>query len=205
MSYTSFAYSDLQIVAVEKEAASAFLISAIVKNIGAFKGDEVVQLYVGPHTQSTSRPPKELKGFIRVTLDPGAESHVQFQISARDLPFYDVRTGGWKAVAGTYTARLGASSRDIRLAGAIQLEEDWLENVADNSGALTLDSPIPRIMAQKQGALFAALGEAAQTPQMMMLMGHALEEGLTINDLSNTLPDLLTPETLEKISAILQT
>ena len=205
LSYTSFAYSDLQIVAVEKEAASAFLISAIVKNIGAFKGDEVVQLYVGPHTQSTSRPPKELKGFIRVTLDPGAESHVEFQISARDLAFYDVRTGGWKAVAGTYTARLGASSRDIRLAGAIQLEEDWLENVADNSGALTLDSPIPRIMAQKQGALFDALGEAAQTPQMMMLMGHALEEGLTINDLSNTLPDLLTPETLEKISAILQT
>ncbi len=205
LSYTSFAYSDLQIVAVEKEAASAFLISAIVKNIGAFKGDEVVQLYVGPHTQSTSRPPKELKGFIRVTLAPGAESHVEFQISARDLAFYDVRTGGWKAVAGTYTARLGASSRDIRLAGAIQLEEDWLENVADNSGALTLDSPIPRIMAQKQGALFAALGEAAQTPQMMMLMGHALEEGLTINDLSNALPDLLTPETLEKISAILQT
>ncbi len=203
LSYTSFTFSDLQIVHVENESEFEFLISAIVKNAGALKGDEVVQLYVGPHAQSSSRPPKELKGFTRVTLDPGSESNVEFRISARDLAFYDVRTGGWKAEAGSYGVRLGASSRDIRLAGVIQLEEDWLENGLDDSEGLTLNSPIPKIMAQRQEALFAALGEAAQIPQLMMLMGHAMEEGLTLNDLSDSVPDLLTPETLERISAIL--
>ncbi len=203
LSYTSFVYSNLQIEPVEDGVPNGFQITLDVQNVGSRKGDEVVQLYVGPQIPSNAHPPRELKGFRRVPLEPGAQSRVEFRISPRDLAFFDVQTKGWKAAAGTYQVHLGASSRDIRLTGEIPLEADWPAR-PDAAADLTLDTPMPLIMAHKREALFAGLGEAAQVPQMMMLIPFAIEEGLSLNGLSDLAPELLTADRLACISTLLQ-
>ena len=204
LSYTSFAYSNLQIAPGGPSLEDGFRLTADIQNTGSRKGDEVVQLYVGPQTPSNARPLRELKGFQRVTLEPGAHAQVEFRISPRDLAFFDVRSQGWKALSGTHLIHLGASSRDIRLTGEAHLATDWLEHPPDVSAGLSLDTPLPMIMAHKQEELFAALGEAAQMPQMMMLVAYAMEEGLTLNDLSDFVPEILAHEKLQHILTLLQ-
>lgn len=204
LSYTSFAYSNLQIVSEGPSGKDGFRLTADIQNTGSRKGDEVVQLYVGPQHAWRSRPLRELKGFRRTTLEPGAQTKVEFRISPRDLAFFDVRTQDWKATAGTYGVYLGASSRDIRLTGTVHLEADWFARPQDTAGGISLNTPLPMVMVHKREALFAGLGEAAQIPQMMMLVAYAVEEGLTLNDLSEFVPDLLTHEKLEHLATLLK-
>lgn len=202
LSYTSFAYSNLQVEPTDCEGAAGFQISVDVKNTGTHTGDEVVQLYAGPQKTSSSRPPRELKGFKRLALEPGEQICVKFQISPRDLAYYDVQSGGWKALAGPYQAHLGASSRDIRLSGDLNLEREWFE--CPPSADFALDTPLSLVMAHKQKELFEGLEEASQIPQMMMMVPFAVQEGLTLNDLTDFVPDLLTTERLDNIAALLR-
>ena len=202
LSYTTFTYSNLQIEPTDGEVEREFQVSVDIKNSGTRTGDEVVQLYVGSQTTSISRPQQELKGFRRVSLETGAQSRVEFQISPRDLAFYDVQSRGWKALAGPYKVHIGASSRDIRLKGDLNLESEWFE--CPPSTDFSLDTPMSTLMAHKQKELFEGLGEAAQIPQMMMMVPFAMEEGLTLNDLADFVPDLLTTERLDNIATLLQ-
>ena len=68
------------------------------------------------------RPVKELKGFNKVTLAPGAEETVTFTIRPEDLKFYDEATSSWKAEPGKFRAYIGASSTDIRATVPFELK-----------------------------------------------------------------------------------
>ena len=76
-------------------------------------GKEVVQLYVADCTDTTGRPPKELRKFVKVKLEPGEEKQVEFTLTAQDLSYYDETLGSWYAAPGEYKILLGHSSRDI--------------------------------------------------------------------------------------------
>lgn len=76
-------------------------------------GKEVVQLYVADCTGTTGRPPKELRKFVKVKLEPGEEKQVEFTLTAQDLSYYDETLGSWYAASGEYKILLGHSSRDI--------------------------------------------------------------------------------------------
>ncbi len=103
LSYTSFAYRDLKVAS----AKAPVKVSVTVANTGKVKGDEVVQLYLTPPT-GTDGPVRALKGFKRVSLDPGASTQVSFMLDARDLS--SVRTDGSRAVlAGAYKLTVGGS------------------------------------------------------------------------------------------------
>lgn len=203
LSYTSFAYERLRIS--QEDGTPDIRVEMDITNTGLRVGDEVVQIYAGAVAPSTARAPRTLQGFRRISLKPGEQTAVEFRLSGRELAYYDVRTQGWKAEAGTYRIEIGASSRDIRLSGEIVLATDWYEKPPGGLATISLDTPLPLVLAQKRGALFAGLGEAAQMPQFMMILGFALEEGWSLNEIADYVPDILTPEKLAAIGTALET
>jgi beta-glucosidase len=86
-----------------------------VKNTGKMAGKETVQIYVRDVESTVFRPEKELKGFVKVDLQPGEETEVQVVLNRRAFAYYDVETAGWRVESGAFEVLAGASSRDIRL------------------------------------------------------------------------------------------
>jgi beta-glucosidase len=85
LSYTPFAYGDLSVENSMLRVEETLIVSVTVQNTGERVGDEVVQLYVNDIVGSTTRPVKELKGFKRVTLAPGEEQIVRFEVPVQEL------------------------------------------------------------------------------------------------------------------------
>ena len=104
LSYTRFEYSNLK----SRVDGDRVVVSADVKNAGGRAGDEVVQLYINDPVASTSRPVKELKGFRRVTLEPGETKRVEFTITRDDLRFWTDR--GWTFEPGVFRVGVGGGS-----------------------------------------------------------------------------------------------
>lgn len=122
LSYTTFEYSDLQISPSTLAAADSAEVSVNVTNSGDRAGDEVVQLYVGYSGSEVERPVKELKGFGRVSLEPGETKRLIMEISAEQLAYFDIVTNAWKVEALEATVMVGASSRDLRLEGTLRVQ-----------------------------------------------------------------------------------
>ena len=120
LSYTTFAYSDVHVPEVV-EAGEPVRVTVTVTNTGAVAGQEVVQLYVGDPVSSLVRPPKELKGFQKVSLEPGASAVVEFVLDERALSFYDPYRSRWVAEPGAFEVLFGSSSRDIRAQASFTL------------------------------------------------------------------------------------
>lgn len=110
LSYTTFGYSGLTVSA--PDASGEVTVGFDVTNTGTRAGAEVAQVYVGQPSW-TGEPPKNLRGFQRVTLAPGRTRHLTVTLAARSFQFW---RDGWTTAAGTHTVYVGASSRDIRLA-----------------------------------------------------------------------------------------
>jgi len=117
LSYTSFDFNNLKVASVDDD----FQVTLDITNSGGWEGTEVVQLYIHDVKASVDRPVKELKGFQRVQLKPGETKAVQFQITPRDLAYYDEAMDKFIAEAGQFEARVGSSSADIKLNGAFEL------------------------------------------------------------------------------------
>ncbi len=120
LSYTQFEYSDLVIEPAQVPPAGTVHISVVVKNVGDREGDEVVQLYVRDPVASRVRPVKELKGFKRLTLQPGEAKRVTFRLSMDQLGFYD-HAMRLIVEPGTIEVMVGSSSEDIRLKGSFEI------------------------------------------------------------------------------------
>jgi len=108
LSYTSFALSDLHVEQREIPPDGALKACIRVRNTGTLPGAEVIQLYVGCEHSRYERPKKELKGFQKITLEPGEECLVSFVIPASKLAVWD---SGWKVEPGSYRLWMGNSSR----------------------------------------------------------------------------------------------
>ncbi|MFN2271650.1 MAG: glycoside hydrolase family 3 C-terminal domain-containing protein, partial [Anaerolineae bacterium] len=120
LSYTTFEYSDLRVPKTAR-AGEPVNVSVTVTNTGKCAGKEVVQLYVSDEVSSLPRPPKELKGFKKVVLDPGESAIVEFVLDQRALSFYDPYRKQWVAEPGEFEVLVGGSSRDIRLRAGFTL------------------------------------------------------------------------------------
>ena len=118
LSYTTFEYSNLRIEPVSIAADGSATVRATVRNTGTRAGDEVVQLYVRDVLASVARPILELKGFQRVSLDPGAAREVSFTLGPEELRMLD-RDRKWVVEPGAFRVLIGASSKDIRLRGEL--------------------------------------------------------------------------------------
>jgi len=120
LSYTTFDYSDLNISPKKAASGEEIDISLSVANTGKLSGDEVVQLYICDEYASIPRPVKELKGFKRLSLDPGEKRKITFHLPIDLLAYYDENLD-LIVEAGTFKVMLGSSSEDIRLQGAFEI------------------------------------------------------------------------------------
>ena len=91
--------------------------------MGKKAGKEIVQLYLSDVQSTLPRPMKELKGFVKLSLEPGETQEATFSITAEELSFYDERTGCWTAEPGKFVIHIGASSADIRHTASFRLKE----------------------------------------------------------------------------------
>ena len=89
-----------------------------VRNTGAVAGAEVAQLYLG-FPDASGEPPRQLKGFKKVSLAAGARASVIIPLTDRELSTWNVASHSWKVASGEFTVFVGASSRDIRLIGSL--------------------------------------------------------------------------------------
>ena len=121
LSYTTFAYSDLEIAPVWNGSEEEFEVAFTITNTGDREGSETAQIYVHQNESRVMRPEKELKGFEKVTLAVGESKRVQTTLPRRALQWWDVENDCWTDEAGKFTLLVGASSRDIRLSGEFEL------------------------------------------------------------------------------------
>jgi beta-glucosidase len=121
LSFTDFKYSNLKIASRKIGKDGNATISITVQNTGKIKGDEVVQLYVHDVKSSVKRPVKELRGFQRITLNPGEKRTLSFSLPAAKLAFYDEQTHAFMVEPGLFDIMIGSSSDDIRANGQLEV------------------------------------------------------------------------------------
>jgi len=112
LSYTSFKYSNLQLAKSKIRPNEVTAVTVDVTNTGKRRGDEVVQMYIRDEVSSVTRPVKELKGFERISLDPGETRKVMFQITPEKLYFYN-REMKRVVEPGKFQIMVGGSSVDL--------------------------------------------------------------------------------------------
>jgi beta-glucosidase len=113
LSYTSFSISEPRLTQARIAVGASTKVQVDVRNTGAVAGDEVVQLYIRDDISSVTRPVLELKGFKRITLQPGEQQTVTFDIKPSDLQFYNaamVRV----VEPGSFTIHAGADSAHLK-------------------------------------------------------------------------------------------
>jgi beta-glucosidase len=195
LSYTTFEYSNLAIETPEIELDKELELTVDIKNTGARPGKEVVQLYLQDIEASLARPVKELKGFKKVSLEPGETRTIAFSLRARDLSFYDPLKKEWVAEGGEFKVLVGSSSRDIRCEGSFELLSG-ADDALRTDSRLSVGSKLKEILGDDQGyaALEKYFGEMIHSPQLELAME------LTLQEIAKFVPDRLTPEVLRMIN-----
>jgi beta-glucosidase len=120
LSYTQFKFSDLQISPSKQNTGGNIQVSLNVQNTGKLKGDEVVQLYIHEKVTPVIVPVSELRGFKRITLEPGETQKVQFELSPENLQLLN-QNMEWEVVPGTFEIMIGSSSTDVKLKGKFEI------------------------------------------------------------------------------------
>lgn len=180
LSYTTFEYDDLEI---EQDGTAGVDLQVTVRvrvsNTGARTGAEVVQVYVEPESPSVTRPPRELKGFTKVTLAAGESHTVQVRLDSRSFSHWDDRSHRWEVDAGGHTIAVGPNSRSLPLRARVELDgtrrpdelhaessiDEWL---ADPMGR----SVLQRLVGDSDGNLPGWLGD---TPRRARVGNHPMK------------------------------
>ena len=121
LSYTSFAYSGLELPA-QWDGRGELALSCTVTNTGNRAGAEVAQLYVAPPEGTAFKPVRELRDYAKLTLQPGESRQVGFTLEPRAFARYDAGASVWTVDGGAYCVEIDSSSRDIRLRGQVAVE-----------------------------------------------------------------------------------
>ncbi len=118
LSYTQFTYSKLQ---VEQASGKEGIVTAqfVVRNTGKVAGAEVAQMYTHQQKSRATQPLRTLRGFERLTLQPGESRTVSIAVPIASLGWYDVATHDFRVEPGTFDVLVGSSSEDIRLRGTV--------------------------------------------------------------------------------------
>ncbi len=114
LSYTTFEYGKVTADKKEMTSSDKITFTVYVKNTGTREGAEIVQLYISDLKSSLPRPVKELKGFEKISLQPGENIKVEFTVDKSDLSFFDSARHEWVAEPGEFEAIIGASSSDVK-------------------------------------------------------------------------------------------
>jgi beta-glucosidase len=177
LSYTSFEYSGLSMSVTGEDADLAVHASVTVTNTGSVAGREVIQLYVSAPSAEVRRPLTELRGFRAVPLEPGESREVSFTLGYRDFAYFHPTLKRWYVENGPVELLVGASSRDIRERGSVELrvnepvtpldrQSSLAEWMRHPGGQQVLQSLLQQATAQNPGA-----AEMFQNQELMAMMG----------------------------------
>ncbi len=131
LSYTSFEYSDIKLKKKNLTKGEGAKVTFTIKNTGDVAGSEIAQVYVAKPESKIFRAPKELKGFVKIHLEPGEEKKVSVDLDDRAFAFWNTATEDWCVESGEYKILVGASSRDIRLEAAAKMKSEDDETIVD--------------------------------------------------------------------------
>ncbi|MBR1810362.1 MAG: glycoside hydrolase family 3 C-terminal domain-containing protein [Clostridia bacterium] len=196
LSYTTFAYSGLKLSKKKIADTDTLTVSFKVKNTGTTDGAEIAQVYVKDNESTIYRPEKELKGFVKVFLKAGEEKTVSVELSKRAFAFYNVDLHDWQVESGDFTILVGASSRDIRLEGKVQVTSTCDAAIPDYRETAP-EYYTADVSAVSDASFAAVLGyeipPCARDPYAPLTITNTLEDaedsarGAAINKLINTL------------------
>jgi beta-glucosidase len=122
LTYTTFGFDNLKVAQAEAKVNGSIDVSADVTNTGSRAGDTVVQLYIHQRAGSASRPVRQLKGFERVTLAPGAKYTVRFELGPEELQFWSPTRKQWVVEPEQFDVWVGEDST-AKLHGEFRLTE----------------------------------------------------------------------------------
>jgi beta-glucosidase len=169
LSYTNFRIDDVQVSIAGSVAGGdlAVTVTASVTNTGQRAGAEVVQVYVGDIEASVARPLRELKGFVKVHLEPGETQQVSCQLDERAFAFWSRRFQQWVVESGEFTIAVGSSSRDLVATETITLDAPRL------SLPLGPDSTLHEWMEDERGRELLTKRDVRllQDPELIMVIG----------------------------------
>jgi beta-glucosidase len=138
LSYTTFELSELRIAEETVRWADELVVEARVTNTGKQVGDEVVQLYTRDPQASVTRPERELKSFLRLTLEPGETRRITFRVPVAQLGFYD-RDLTYVVESGAIEVFLGRSSADTVSVGSVTVVPADQQPVKAFHGSVAVD------------------------------------------------------------------
>ncbi len=121
-SYTTFAYHDAVVSSPTFRDVDGVTVTVSVTNTGKVAGKETVQVYVHDRKAGLVRPPKELKGFAKVELQPGETKRLSISLDFRAFAYYHPAYGQWITEDGEFDILIGASAADIRCTEVVTLQ-----------------------------------------------------------------------------------
>ncbi|MEZ4709579.1 MAG: beta-glucosidase BglX [Caldilineaceae bacterium] len=110
LSYTTFAFSNLALSQSQIKVGESVTVRVDVTNTGDVAGDEVAQLYIHQKWGTDTRPMRELKGFERITLQPGETQTVTFSLGPDELRYWSTNAGDWIQDAAAFDVWVGSDS-----------------------------------------------------------------------------------------------
>ncbi len=195
LSYTTFAYHSLLLNQACYTPNEAIHLAIELENTGDRPGQEVVQVYLRPINPRLQRPPKELKAFTKVLLQPGERRCVELDLHCEAFACYDDARQAWVTEPGAYELLVGSSSRHLHLHASFELEAG---QVLSGSGKLSLSTTSPIQSLLDNPAALAVLQkhipQALAAPELSMAMAMSLEQVAPFTQ------GLLNEEVLAKIN-----
>lgn len=172
LSYTTFKYSNPSISATKFKDVDGLTVTVDVTNTGAVAGKEIVQVYVHDQKSALVRPQKELKGFAKVTLEPGETQTVLIQLDFRAFAYYHPEYKQWITEDGDFDILIAASAADIRHTLTVTLE-----STLDLPCILDMESTVREWMSDPRGKVVFGPMYAMMEEQTRKMFSGGEEEG----------------------------
>jgi beta-glucosidase len=195
LSYTTFEYGNLSLNGAEYAPGDEIQVKLKVTNNGKCAAKEIVQLYVRDVKTAVARPEKELKAYKKIALESGESKTVEFVLNHDALAYYDTLQKGWFAPQGEFEIIVGSSSRDIRQKASFVLNASVLSRSANEVVKLNSRNSLRELLANEQSrsVLERLFPDMLNNPRIEMGMN------LTLRQIADHLPDLLTEDALNKV------
>ena len=184
LSYTSFSYSNLKVSAQTFKDVDGVEVSVDVTNTGELVGKEVVQVYIHDHKSELVRPPKELKGFAKVDLQPGETKTVSIPLDFRAFAYYHPGYEQWITEDGEFDILVGASASAIRQSQTVKLQ-----STLELPSLLIRRSTLREWLEDTHGQTLLMPLMKQMTSQMQATFGSEAEEGIGM-DISGFMMDM---------------
>lgn len=204
LSYTTFGYSDLATDKSGLTDADTLSVSVDVKNTGDRSGKEVVQLYVAPVNSEVPRPLRELKGFEKVSLEPGEKKTVAFTLDDRAFAVWNADLHCWDVPDGAYKIQICRNAREVILETEVQVKntkrprQKYTANTC--MGELFADPKAQQILGQMMGNNEQAkeMEEKSQGEAVSQEMLAAMMQDMPLRQLISFVPGM-TWEAVDQI------